>query len=148
MKSIKYFIICLFLTGSTLSACGKDTDVLTETAGALSVQALIGSFYSIDMLLDLYICEAYEYEEVSNELDGAKEMNNMVKEQLNVLLNSNVLDEDDTYVVGEMTKIYSLMNQEINALFKAMETDTDEDFDNFLDKRSIVEERLIALMAE
>ena len=70
MKSIKYFIICLFLTGSTLSAGGKDTDVLTETAGALSVQALIGSIYSIDMLLDLYICEAYEYEEVSNELDG------------------------------------------------------------------------------
>ena len=74
MKSIKYFIICLFLTGSTLSACGKDTDVLTETAGVLSFQGMIGAFYAIDMLSDLYLYEVYEYEEVSNELDGAKEM--------------------------------------------------------------------------
>ena len=148
MKNIKYFIICLFLTGSTLSACGKDTDVLTETAGALSVQALLGSFSSIDFLSDLYLYEVYEYEGVSDQLYRVEEMNNMVKEQLNVLLNSRVLDEEDAYVVGEMTKIYSLLNQEINSLFKFMRTDTEKDYNNFLDKRSIVEQRLIALMDE
>ena len=151
MKNIKYFIICVALGVSTLSACSKDNEHAILDSGVSSYyQAIITDFSMISMLYDVYASNLYEDEGDSaiSILSEKIDMNSWVVESYNELLDSNILEKDAWVEVNNINNVNFMIIEGAELFIQYIATEEEQDFNSFVTKMVQIEESIDKLFEE
>jgi len=129
-------VLLLVSMSSMLYAYDDDTQVMLETIGAFCAQGLYLTYSAIGTTIDAWSFDTYTDEDAVAMISEYVGMCEAVKEQLEILLDSGVMNtEDDTYV-SEVNETFDLLVAQGNAAIDYINTYEESYLDRFEVKRN------------
>ena len=136
MKKIYLSLILLTFGTQTLSAQNKTTETLLETCGVLSTQGVYITYSGIGILADAYVSGVYDDATATEVLTEYIMLSEAVNEQLNTVLKTGILVNEDIDFIIDLNNIYELLISEADAFSKYITT-KDESYAHVYDNSRI-----------
>ncbi|MCD6329486.1 MAG: hypothetical protein J7M10_03900 [Candidatus Cloacimonetes bacterium] len=149
MKTIltSLLVVLLLLSfSSALYAYDDDTQVLLESIGTLAAQGLYLTYSSIGSTLDAWSFEAYTDSETADMIIEYMGMCEAVSEQLDVLLDSDIMNSEDITYVSEIIDAFDILIDEGDAAMDFIETGEESYLDRFEEKRIAAWDKIAYLL--
>jgi len=139
-------VLLLVSFSSSLSAYDDDTLVLLETVGALSAQGLYLTYSAIGSTLDSWSYGAYTDTETVDMILEYVGMCEAVSDQLQVLLDSNIMNSEDITYVSEIIDALAILVDEGDAAVDFIETGEESYLTRFEEKRQAAWDKIAYLL--
>ncbi len=149
MKKILTTLLAVLLLvsfSSSLSAYDDDTQVLLESVGALAAQGLYLTYSSIGSTLDAWYFEAYTDTETVDMILEYVGMCEAVSYQLDVLLDSNIMNSEDITFVTEIIDAFDILIDEGDAAIDYIETGEESYLTRYEEKRQAAWDKIAYLL--
>ena len=138
MKKILITLLAILLLvsfSSSLYAYDNGTQVMLETIGAFSAQGLYLTYSAIGTTIDAWSFDTYTDEDAVAMISEYVGMCEAVKDQLEILLDSDVMNNEDYSYVSEVNETFDLLIDQGEAAIDYINTYEDNYLDRFEVKR-------------
>ncbi len=130
---MKNALIIIFFTTNLFSQ-NKNSALLLETVGVLSAQGIYLTYASIGTIADGYVNETYNSDFAFDMASELITLSQTAKEQLTLLLKSEILSSEDISFVAQLITGYGYLISQAEALIQIIETDNKKyinEFENY-----------------
>ena len=127
---MKNVLIIIFFTTNLFSQ-NKNSDLLLETVGVLSAQGIYLTYASIGTIADGYVNKTYNSDFGFDMASELIILSQTAKEQLTLLLKSEILSSEDISFVAQLITGYGYLISQAEALIQIIKTDDKKYFNEF-----------------